>query len=516
MTRKLLPIGIQTFSRLREDDGYYVDKTPLLLSLIRGGSRYFLSRPRRFGKSLLVSTLKELFEGNEPLFEGLAIHKAWDWSRCCPVMRLDFSAGGFEQPEQLDLNVKAQLRRIEADAGITLRGDTSSLRFRSLIRALRRQTGERVVVLVDEYDKPILDALESPEVARANRDFLCTLYATIKAADEDIRFAFLTGVSKFSKANLFSGLNNLDDITLDPRYSSLCGYTDEDIDTVFAPELEGLDRARIREWYNGYSWLGEEKVYNPFDVLLLFSKREFGAWWFQTGTPDFLLRTMVRRGLSSVKLEGMLASAALLDAFDVEHIATEALLFQTGYLTILGKESRHGNVFYRLGYPNREVRQSLNDSLLEYLTRGASGSMTEHRLRLLDLLEANDFSALKDLFHAFFASIPYEWHTSNDIARYEGYYASVFYSYFAGLGLDVTVEDSTSHGRLDMAVCFNRNVYLFELKIVERAGEGAAMAQLRERRYADKYRARGEPIHLVAVEFSANERNVVGFEVEAA
>ena len=516
MTRKLLPIGIQTFSRLREDDAYYVDKTRLLLSLIQGGSRYFLSRPRRFGKSLLISTLKELFEGNEPLFEGLAIHKAWDWSRRYPVVRLDFSTGGFEKPERVGRDIQEQLQDIEADAGMEYRDSAAPLRLRHLIRRLRRKTGERVVVLVDEYDKPILDALHIPPVACANRDFLRELYATIKATDEDIHFALLTGVSRFSKVNLFSGLNNLDDITLDPRYSSLCGYTDRDIDTVFAPELEGLDRERIREWYNGYSWLGEERVYNPFDVLLLFSKREFGAWWFQTGTPDFLLRTLVQRGLSSVKLDHMLASAALLDTFDVEHIATEALLFQTGYLTILGKESRHGNVFYRLGYPNREVRQSLNDSLLEYLTRDASGSMTENRLRLLDVLRANDFPGLKDLFRSFFASIPHQWHTNNDIARYEGYYASVFYSCFAGLGLDVTVEDSTSHGRLDMAVCFNRNVYLFELKVVERAGEGAAMAQLRERRYADKYRARGEPIHLVAVEFSANERNVVGFEVEAA
>ena len=314
--------------------------------------------------------------------------------------------------------------------------------------------------------------------------------------------------------NLFSGLNNLDDITLDPRYSTLCGYTDEDIDTVFAPELEGLEREQVREWYNGYGWLGEKKVYNPFDVLLLFARREFGAWWFQTGTPDFLLRTIVERGLSSVALNDMVASAQLLDAFDVEHIATEALLFQTGYLTILGKESRFGNVFYRLGYPNREVRQSLNDSLLEYLTH-ASEQMIRNKIQLLDILEANDFSRLRDLFHAFFAGIPYERYTHNDIARFEGFYASVVHSYFAGAGFDIVVEDSSNHARLDMAVCFNANVYIFEFKVVERAGKGAAMAQLKERRYADKYRARGEPIHLIAVEFSANARNVVGFEVEA-
>ena len=515
MARKLLPIGIQTFSRLREEDAYYVDKTRLILSLVQGGSRYFLSRPRRFGKSLLISTLKALFEGDESLFEGLYIQREWDWSRRHPVVRLDFSTGGFEKPEQLDKDVKTQLRRIEGDARIEARDDTAALRLRHLIQELRRRTGERVVALVDEYDKPILDALEIPEVARANRDFLRGLYSTVKATDEDVRFAFLTGVSKFSKVNLFSGLNNLEDITLDPRYSTLCGYTDEDVDTVFAPELGGLDREQVREWYNGYSWLGDEKVYNPIDVLLLFAKREFGAYWFQTGTPDFLLRTMVQRGLSSVALNNMLASGQLLDAFDVEHIATEALLFQTGYLTILGKESRHGNIFYRLGYPNREVRQSLNDSLLEYLTR-ASKPMIRNKIRLLDILEANDFPRLKDLFHAFFASIPYERYTHNDIARFEGFYATVVHSYFAGAGFDIVVEDSSSHARLDMAVCFNGNVYLFEFKVVEHAGEGAAMAQLKARRYADKYRSRGEPIHLIAVEFSANERNVVGFEVEAA
>ena len=515
MIKRLLPIGIQTFSTLREEHAYYVDKTRLILSLVQDGSRYFLSRPRRFGKSLLLSTLKELFEGNEPLFEGLYIHEEWDWSRRHSVVRLDFSKGGFENPGQVADDVKAQLRRIEASAEIDPQDDIPALRFQHLIQELRRRTGERVVVLVDEYDKPILDALEIAEVARANRDFLRGLYSTIKATDEDIRFAFLTGVSKFSKVNLFSGLNNLDDITLDPRYSTLCGYTDKDVDTVFAPELEGLDRERIREWYNGYAWLGEEKVYNPFDILLLFAKREFGAWWFQTGTPDFLLRTMVQRRLSSVALNDMVASAQLLDAFDVDHIATEALLFQTGYLTILDKQSRHGNIFYRLGYPNREVRQSLNDSLLEYLTR-ASEPMIRNKIRLLDILEANDFPGLKDLFHAFFASIPYERYTHNDIARFEGFYATVVHSYFAGAGFDVVVEDSSSHARLDMAVCFNGNVYLFEFKVVEHAGEGAAMAQLKERRYADKYRARGEPIHLIAVEFSANERNVVGFEVEAA
>ena len=322
-------------------------------------------------------------------------------------------------------------------------------------------------------------------------------------------------MSKFSKVSLFSGLNNLTDITLDRRYSAICGYTDADLDTVFAPELPGLDRDRIREWYNGYHWRGEEKVYNPFDILLLFRNREFGAWWFETGTPAFLVETLFRRRVSSVALGEMMGTDALLSAFDVNDIATEALLFQTGYLTIRDEEDLGDVRFYRLGYPNREVRQSLNRSLLEYLVRAGS-RQTENHVRLYRLLQANDFEGMRALFHAFFASIPYEWYTSNDITRYEGYYASVFYSYFAGLGLDISVEDNTNHGRLDMAVRFNANVYLFEFKVVEMAGEGAAMAQLKARGYAEKYRGRDEPIHLVGVEFSRDTRNIVAFEVERA
>ena len=322
-------------------------------------------------------------------------------------------------------------------------------------------------------------------------------------------------MSKFSKVSLFSDLNNLVDITLDPRYSALCGYTETDLDTVFAPELPGLDREAIREWYNGYGWLGEEKVYNPFDILLLFDKRKYGAYWFETGTPAFLVETLVKRRVSSLALNSMVGSTDLLSTFDVDDIGTEALLFQTGYLTIQDEEDLGGEPFYRLGWPNREVRQSLSRSLLRYLVKDRT-RQEANSIRLYRLLEANDFTGLETLFHAFFASIPYEWYTNNDIARYEGYYASVFYSYFAGLGLDITVEDSSSHGRLDMAVRFNRNVYLFEFKVVEMAPEGAAMGQLKDRRYADRYRGRGELIYLIGVEFSKDTRNVVAFEVERA
>ena len=515
MTKRRLPIGIQTFRKIREEDCYYVDKTAHIRRLFDEGTHYFLSRPRRFGKSLFLDTLKELFEGNESLFAGLAIHDQWDWSVRHPVLRLDFSSGNFTEPGYLQANLVDQLTAIERRSGVAAESTTAPGRFARQLEALHERTGQRVAVLVDEYDKPILDALEVPEVARANRDFLRGLYSTVKFADAHVRFTFITGVSKFSKVSLFSGLNNLTDITLEPEYSAICGYTEADLDTVFAPELPGLDREQIRDWYNGYRWLGDEKMYNPFDILLLFRRRRFAAYWFETGTPTFLVETLCKRHVSSLELGSMEGSSDLLSSFDVEDMSTEALLFQTGYLTIIDEEDLGGELVYRLGYPNREVRQSLNRSLLRYLVQDSTRQMA-NSVRLYRLLEANDFAGLETLFHAFFASIPYEWYSNNDIARYEGYYASVFYSYFAGLGLDIRVEDSSSHGRLDMAVLFNGHVYLFEFKVVELASEGAAMAQLQERRCADKYRALGQPIYLIGVEFSKDERNLATFDVERA
>ena len=512
MNRRRLPIGIQTFRELREENAYYVDKTPYIRRLLDRGKHYFLSRPRRFGKSLFLDTLKELFEGSEELFAGLHIHDRWNWSVRHPVARLSFGSGNFKEPRHLDEDVMLQLEYLEEEAGIPPRQVNAASRLRRLLQALHRKAGRRVVVLVDEYDKPILDALEEPDTARTNRDFLRGLYGVIKDCDAHVRFTFLTGVSKFSKVNLFSQLNNLTDITLDRRYSGICGYTEHDLDTVFAPELAGLDREQVREWYNGYRWRGAEKVYNPYDVLLLFDSREFKAHWFETGTPAFLVDTLFERRVSTVSLNETLATEDLLSVFDVGRIGTEALMFQTGYLTITGEEELGGKPLYRLGYPNREVRQSLNEQLLGYLVRDA-GQQTDNSIRLARLLETHDCAGLQELFHAFFASIPYEWYTNNHIADYEGFYASVFYSYFAALGYEVAVEESSSHGRLDMAVRTGGHVYLFEFKVVEMAPPGSALAQLRERRYADKYRDRGEPIHLIGVEFSRETRNVTAFEV---
>ena len=283
-----------------------------------------------------------MFEGNEPLFEELHIRDHWDWSVRYPVLRLSFGSGNFKELGYVETTLMAQLDAVERRTGVASDYATGPERFAHLLEELHSQAGQPVAVLIDEYDKPILDALELPEIARANRDFLRGLYAVIKDCDAHVCFTFITGVSKFSKVSLFSGLNNLKDITLDARYSAICGYTDADLDTVFAPELPGLDRDQIRDWYNGYSWLGDEKVYNPFDILLLFDKRKFGAYWFETGTPTFLIETLFKRRVSSLALGEMEGSDELLSTFDVDHIATEALLFQTGYLTITDEEDFSG------------------------------------------------------------------------------------------------------------------------------------------------------------------------------
>ncbi len=511
MAKRVLPIGMTSLRKIRTRNCYYVDKTDHVRRLVEEGDYYFLSRPRRFGKTLLVDTLQKLFEGSEELFRGLAVHGKWDWSTRHPVVRISFGGGNFDSPDLVRENVEDQLEETERLAGLEPGPAGAAVRFRRLIRTLHERTGQRTVVLVDEYDKPILDALGDRELALANRDFLRGFYAMIKECDEQLRFVFLTGVSKFSKAGLFSGLNNLNDITLDERYGTICGCTDAELDAVFAPELEGLDREKVRRWYNGYNWLGPERVYNPFGLLLLFDKRKFGNYWFHSGTPTFLVETLARRNLPTPRLDGMIGSESLLSAFDVDRISVEALLFQTGYLTIVGEEGGR----YRLGYPNLEVRQSLGEALLEELLPDEAREETEN-LRLGELLEANDFKCLETLFRGIFAAIPHQWYMNSPVAKYEAHYASVIHSCFLMEGLEPVAEDSGSRGRADMAIRAGGRVYLFEFKVVERGREGVALAQLREKGYADKYRRLGRSVHLIGVEFSREERNVVGFDCETA
>ena len=516
--RKRLPIGLQTLSRLLEDGCYYADKSGYAVDLAQTGTYYFLSRPRRFGKSLFLDTLKELFEGNAALFKGLAAETRWDWSKKHPVIRISFGSGVHKAKVNLVQRMKEILRTNRERLGIVRPAELPASDVAGNLSALIAQahllTGQRVVVLIDEYDKPILDNITDSAIALEMRETLKDLYSVLKDMDEHLRLVFITGVSKFSKVSLFSGLNNLKDITLDARYSALCGYTDEDVDTVFAPELPGLDREEIRRWYNGYNWLGQG-VYNPFDLLLLFRNRKFRPYWFETGTPTFLIKLLTDRKQFTPDLSRIVASDTLLSTFDVDNIPPEALMFQAGYLTIASARSIPGKQLLTLRYPNKEVQASLNDSLLQHFT-GNALAVGQHVFALYDLLLSNDLPALRPLFHAFFATIPHDWYRNSPIAQYEGYYASIFYSHFAALGLNIRLEDATNQGRIDMTVLFSGHVFIFEFKVVKADAQGTALQQIKDRGYADKYRARGEPIHLIGVEFSKDSRNITGFEVEAA
>ncbi len=516
MTRHRLPIGIQSFSRLRETDSYYVDKTPLIQDLIARGDHYFLSRPRRFGKSLLLDTIRTLFAGEEDLFRGLAIHPHWDWSVSHPVLRLSFD-GKYDGPEAIERNILVQLQAIERSTELAVSSwQTAPEYLFDVLGHLHRQAGQRVVVLVDEYDKPILDALDDPARARANRDYLRGVYGIIKGSAEHVRFVFVTGISMFSKVSLFSGLNNLKDISLDPRFATLCGYTDADLDTVFAPELKGLDREAIRTWYNGYHWLGGERVYNPFDVLLLFDNRTFKPYWFQTGSPTFLFETLKARSVSLTELEGRSAEESLVAKFDVDDIGIEALLFQTGYLTITDARQEGHRTVYRLDYPNREVELSLNDQLLVTLNPQGRVPLDEGKA-LRDRLEAGDFAGFAETLKAWLASIPYQWHTTGDLARYEAWYASLLHMCFRAIGIAVHSEASTSHGRADMVVFLGEQVFILEFKMADSADDAqtvleTAFTQMRARGYAETYH--GQPVHLVAIACGREVRNLLEVRAE--
>jgi len=527
MTRKKLPIGIQTFAKIRQENCYYVDKTPFVARLAEDGGYYFLSRPRRFGKSLFLDTLAEAFAANRALFSGLYLENHWDWERRHPVIRISFASGQLQSRTELEARIWEQLHNTAAQLGVTSSKETIVGFFEDIIIGAAKRFGERTVVLVDEYDKPILDNLTRPEIAAEMREGLRNLYSVLKGRDADLRFVFLTGVSKFSKVSLFSGLNNLYDLTLDASVATICGYTEEDLDTVFAPEFaaaaaEGrpLDRRQVRDWYNGYRWGSETSVYNPFDVLLLLRQREFRAWWFETATPRFLVQWLARHRFYTPQLERLYASEQLLSAFDVEHIEPEALLWQTGYLTLTERRiTPAGTPAYVLGLPNQEVRMALNAALrAAWLTPELERTLQQSIWQLYDILLHGDAAALHEHFQRLYTSIPTDWYRKSPIAQYEGYFASVFYSHLASLGLPLVAEDTSLQGRLDLMLRAGSTVWLFEFKVVDGdAPTGEALAQLIGRDYAAKYRTAPEVERLlqVGVEFSASRRQIVGWEVAA-
>ena len=507
---KKLPIGIQTFRNIITENYCYVDKTPYVSRLVGEGKYYFLSRPRRFGKSLFLSTLKSAFSGQQELFKGLFLEKNWDWEQKWPVIHISFGSGVCRSVEDIRISFDEILYDHTQEYGIRLVKKSLKGKFAELIYLLDQQENQQVVILVDEYDKPILDNISDTQTAIAIREELKNIYSVIKDSDPYIKFAFITGVSKFSKVSLFSGLNNLNDITLAAKYSAICGYTQKELETVFQNRLEGVDLDEVKKWYNGYNWLGEE-VYNPFDVLLFLDRKEFLNYWFETGTPTFLIKLLQEGRYYIPNIQHLTAGEEIVGSFDVEDIQPETLLFQTGYLTIQDIKQTGAFRRYHLTYPNLEVKASLNNYILGALVVDRLAK-TRNQSDVLDALMDNDFEKLEKTFHAFFASIPHEWYRKNQISHYEGYYASIVYCYFASLGLDVKPEDPTNHGQIDLAIRFEDRIYLLEFKVVELAGNGSALQQIKEKKYHEKYA--GKDVYLVGIEFSHEDRNIVNFEWE--
>ncbi|WP_200890149.1 ATP-binding protein [Geoalkalibacter subterraneus] len=505
---KKLPIGIQTFSQIREEQYLYLDKTPQIKQMVDEGKYYFLSRPRRFGKSMLVSTLQALFEGRRELFTGLYIEDKWDWGKTYPVIKISFG-GVARDADAMRRMVASIMQSNQKRLGIQCRNpEYGGVCLKEMIEQAHEKYGRKVVILVDEYDKLIVDNLDQPKIARQGREILRDLYTTIKDSDEYVQFAFLTGVSKFSKVSVFSGLNNLEDITLNPTFATICGYTQHDLETSFADHLDGVDMDQVREWYNGYNFLGD-KVYNPFDILLFIKNGQvFDNYWFATGTPTFLIKLIEKNTYFIPQLDHLRVSKSLIDSYDIENMKLEPLLFQSGYLSIKEQRQLSYGIEYILGFPNKEVAISFNDHVAAALTEA---NTAQAKGKLYDSLAQADLDQLEQTLMALFAAIPHTNYTRNTISAYEGYYASVVYAYLASLGLQLIPEDVTSTGRIDLTIRMNNITYILEFKV---DGQGNALKQIKEKGYHQKYQRPDTDTYLIGIDFDSGKRNISTFEWE--
>lgn len=512
MDKKILPVGVAAFANIRKDNSYYVDKTPLIIDLLTTSRCVFLSRPRRFGKSLTLDTIAKLFAGQKDLFTGLYAEHHWDWEQTHPVIRLSFA----NEPEQYNINqlrsrIVTKLRRNADVLGVELDEEKLSHdvgdAFGDLIFKAHQHYQQQVVVLIDEYDKPLIDNLSDKAIALEIRGILKSLYSQLKDLEEIIRFAMITSVSKFGQMSVFSGLNHIDDITLESRYSALCGYTQEELETVFAPELVGVDLEKLKLWYNGYNWNGES-VYNPFDILLFFKKgRDFDNYWFQTGgNNSFVMHLVEKEGFDLTTIsQQTIGVSFLMNSMDIGQLAPLPVLFQTGYLTIDEKIILDDGVKYRLKYPNLEVRQSFNRSFVDYIT---GGNQESKRDALKGALKVGDMTSIQEQVKLLFDCIPSDVYRKNNIAHYEGHWASVFFAFFMGCCRHIRLEEPTSQGRIDMVVEEQDYVYLFEFKMTHSGSAQSALQQIRDKRYADKYRATGRQIVEVGVSFDEESRTL--------
>ncbi len=509
-----LPIGIQFFDSLREGNFLYVDKTEHIHRLINTGTFVFLSRPRRFGKSLLVSTLQHLFQGHKQLFQGLWIEDKIDWQPR-PVLVINFNDLNYRSMS-LDQALTQQMDLLASQHQLSLTATDYKGKFQELI--IRLSEDQKIVLLIDEYDRAITDLLEDEQKVAEHIATLKNFYSVLKTtAANHIHWTFLTGISKYGKLSLFSDLNNLLDITLDERFATLLGYTQEELERSFPERIDALaerysvSRAEmleaIRFWYNGFSWDGKQTLYVPFSTLVFFELQSFENHWFSTATPSFLIKLLRNNQLPAYELSEVYADNKLLESADVNNISAVSLLFQTGYLTIRERFPSIAGTEYRLGYPNHEVEQSFQQYLLaDYLHQQVGLLHSTLTGRLQKALRRHSVAEFVLILNSVFASIPHTIHLP-----LEAYYHSLVYLILSLLGFKVSVEEVIAHGRIDAVLELPDRIYILEFKM---SSAQIALDQIKARGYDQPYRAGGKPIVLIGIAFDKEKRTIGDWKCE--
>ena len=516
MSNKIYPIGIQNFEKIRNDGYFYVDKTALMYQMVKTGSYYFLSRPRRFGKSLLISTLEAYFQGKKDLFEGLAIEKLEkDWIKY-PILHLDLNIEKYDTQESLDKILNDNLEYWESQYGSRPSETSFSLRFAGIIQRACEKTGQRVVILVDEYDKPMLQAIGNEELQKQFRDTLKPFYGALKTKDGCIKFALLTGVTKFGKVSVFSDLNNLDDISMWNEYIEICGVSEREIHENLETELHEFAAARgitydklceeLRECYDGYHFTHNSiGMYNPFSLLNAFKRKEFGSYWFETGTPTYLVKLLKKHHYDLERMAHEETDAQVLNSIDSESTNPIPVIYQSGYLTIKGYDERFG--MYRLGFPNREVEEGFIRFLLPFYANVNKVESPFEIQKFVREVESGDYNSFFRRLQSFFADTTYEV-----IRDQELHYENVLFIVFKLVGFYVNVEYHTNEGRIDLVLQTDKFIYIMEFKLNGTAED--ALQQINDKHYALPFEMDGRKLFKIGVNFSAETRNIEKWIVE--
>ena len=516
MSEKIYPIGIQNFEKIRKEGYAYVDKTALIYRLVKKGSYYFLSRPRRFGKSLLISTLDAYFLGKKELFNGLAMEKLEkDWIRR-PVLHLDLNIGKYDAPDSLDKILEEAISKWEVLYGTGVGESTLALRFKGIVERACQQSGQRVAILVDEYDKPLLQAIGNENLQREYRNTLKPFYGVLKTMDGCIQFAILTGVTKFGKVSVFSDLNNLIDISMDEPFISLCGMTEQEIHDNFEEDLHELAAAQkmtyeevgaeLKKYYDGYHFVeNSEGIYNPFSVLNTFFKMKFGSYWFETGTPTYLVELLKRNHYDLERMATEETNSDVLNSIygDEQPIP---VIFQSGYLTIKGYDKEFG--LYRLGFPNKEVEEGFINFLMPFYTRFNKIEAPFEIQKFVREIRTGQLDAFFNRLKSFLADTPYEL-----ISEQERHYQNVLFIIFKLVGFYTEVEYHTSEGRVDLVLKTNDYIYIMEFKLNGSAEE--ALQQIHDKHYAQPFQSDKRKIFKIGMNFSSKTRNIEKWIVES-